>query len=325
MSVLLMIAVPTVAAQAVSCKASGDMDEATHAAIISAGQRYFDMAAHGDLANLRQNAAPRAISDFADIEAAVNNDRSEIAGSRGTARPPFLLEAQGTAPIAHAEFFCGVFNRRGQTADSAVFKFENFAPGKYGAVIFDAGSATSPSTVSFLLQQQASDWKLSGLYIAPAQAAGHAADWYVSRARDYKGKHDFHNAWLYYLQARILKSPLPFMSTADTDKLYDESQSLQPSDFPVGAETAELAAGAETYRLSAVFPQAVGGDLDLIVKYQSSDVSDTAEAYHSNVTVIKAMLAKFPELRDAFSAVVARAVEPSGRDYGTLMKMRDIK
>jgi len=41
--------------------------------------------------------------------------------------------------------------------------------------------------------------------------------------------------------------------------------------------------------------------------------------------VIKALVAKYPELRDAFAGVVARAVDPSGRDYGTLLPMKDIK
>ena len=34
---------------------------------------------------------------------------------------------------------------------------------------------------------------------------------------------------------------------------------------------------------------------------------------------------KYPEFRDAFDGVVARAVEPSGRDYGSLLPMKDIK
>jgi hypothetical protein len=34
---------------------------------------------------------------------------------------------------------------------------------------------------------------------------------------------------------------------------------------------------------------------------------------------------KFPELREAFDGVVARAVEQTGRDYGTMMPMKEIK
>lgn len=321
---LLMMIGANAVSGAESCKTANDLDAATRAAIVSAGQRYFDMAAKGDGANLRQNAMA-AGTDLASMEATVKSHQAEIAGSKGTVRPPFLLEAEGVVPSAQAEFLCGVFNRRGQTADSAVFKLENLAPGKYAVVIFDAPSANPPSAISFLLQQQGSDWKLRGLYVTPAEAAGHEADWFVSQAREYKGKHELHNAWLYYLQARILISPLPFMSTAATDKLYDESQPLQPADFPTGVSTADLEVGAATYKLIAVFPQAVGDDLDLIVKYQSSDVSDSAVAYQSNLTVIKALIAKFPELKDAFAGVVARAVEPTGRDYGTLLRRKEIK
>ena len=41
--------------------------------------------------------------------------------------------------------------------------------------------------------------------------------------------------------------------------------------------------------------------------------------------MIKALVAKYPEYRAAFAGVVARAVEPSGRDYGTLLAMKEIK
>jgi hypothetical protein len=40
---------------------------------------------------------------------------------------------------------------------------------------------------------------------------------------------------------------------------------------------------------------------------------------------MKALLAKYPELRDAFAAVVARAVDPNGRDYGTMLGVKEIK
>ncbi len=43
------------------------------------------------------------------------------------------------------------------------------------------------------------------------------------------------------------------------------------------------------------------------------------------MAVIKALIAKYPELKEAFAGVVARAVDPSGHDYGTLLAMKDIK
>jgi len=326
LSLLLVVVamLAAVGAQAEKCQTSSDMDAATRTAILSAAQRYFDMAASGDLTNLRQNAIPAVASSFSGIEAAVNDHRSEIAGSHGTVRPAFLLEVEGTAPAAHSEFFCGVFNKHGQTADSAVFSLDDLAQGKYAIVILDAATS-SPSTVSFVLQETGSEWRLGGLYIKPVQAAGHAAEWFLSRAHDYKTRNQMHNAWLYYRQALILTSPLPFMKTAATDKIIDESQPLQPADFPADARTVDLPAGSVTYKLTTIFPQAVGNDLDLIVKYQANDVSDTNHTYQTNVTVIKTLVAKFPELKEAFAGVVTRAVEPGGRDYGTLLAMKDIK
>jgi hypothetical protein len=87
----------------------------------------------------------------------------------------------------------------------------------------------------------------------------------------------------------------------------------------------DLSAGGKIYHLTDIFPLAEAGDFDVVVKYQSADVSNTARTFQENTSVIKALVAKYPEFRDAFAGVVARAVEPSGRDYGTLLPMKDIK
>ena len=43
------------------------------------------------------------------------------------------------------------------------------------------------------------------------------------------------------------------------------------------------------------------------------------------MAVIKALVGKYPELREAFAGVVARGVAPSGQDYGSMLPMKDIK
>ena len=301
------------------------MDDATRTALTTAALRYFDLIAKGDTATLRQGMIPGAASDFSGIETTVKGSETALAGSRATVRPPFLLVADGAAPIPHAEFLCGVFGSKGQTSDSAVFSLNNLPPGKYAVVILDAPSPKGEYMVSLILQQQSSDWKLDNLYIKTANSAGHGSDWFAARARGFQSKGQMHNAWLYYLEARSLASPLPLMSTAATDKLYDESQKVLPVDLPAGDKTATLSTGTATYKLTALFPEAVGNDLDLIVKYQAAEISNTAQAYQNNVAVMKALLKKYPELRDAFAAVVARAVDPAGHDYGTMLAMKDIK
>lgn len=322
---LLLLAAATSGAQAQACQNANDLDDATRTAITAAGQRYFGMAAKGDVASLRQNSIPSLAGDFAGVENTVKDHQADLSGAQSTSKGVFLLEAQGAAPVPHAEFYCGVFGKNGQTAGSAIFYLDNLPPGNYGVIIFDASSAKGRTAFSTVLQQLGADWKLAGLYIKAEQIAGHDSDWFVTRARDYKAKGQLHNAWFFYLQARNLISPLPFMSTLSTDRLYDESEKVQPSDVPADGRSADLVAGTGTYKLTAIFPEAVGNDLDLIVKYPLADISNTNQTYQSNVAVMKALLAKFPEIRDAFAAVVARAVDPTGHDYGTLLAMKDIK
>ncbi len=322
---LAFLALSTIPARAQSCLTSSELDDAARGSITSAAQRFFDLAAKGDVATVRQNAIPSLASDFSAVESRIKDRQADLAASRPAAPSIFLLETEGKDTVPHAEFLCGVFGKNGQTQGSAAFSFDNLAPGKYAVVLMAASSPKTRTNFAAILQQAGTDWKLAGLYIAPAETGGHDSDWFLTRARDYKSKGQLHNAWLFFLQARNLISPLSFMSTLATDRLYDELQSAQPADIPVSGKPADLAAGTTTYRLTALFPAAVGDDLDLIVKYQAADVSNTNQAYQSNVTVMKALLTRYPEMRDAFAGIVARAVDPTGRDYGTLLAMKDVK
>lgn len=322
---LLTLAFLPRTAKAQTCQTSSELDDATRNAITAAAQRYFTMAARGDSASLRQNAIPSLASDFAGVEATVKDHQQDLAGAQATVKASFVLDAQGAAPSAHDEFYCGVFGKNGQTANSAAFYLDNLPPGKYAIVLLDATGTKGRTMFSQVLQQNGTDWKLGGLYVKSAQIAGHDSEWFLNQARSYKTKGQMHNAWFYYLEARSLISPLPFMSTLATDKLFDESQSTQPADVPTSGKTADLPAAGTVYKVTSIFPEVVGNDLDLIVKYQSANVANPNLAYQDNVNVMKALVTKYPELRDAFAGVVARAVDANGRDYGTLLAMKDIK
>lgn len=325
LSLLAIVALGVLTVTAQTCQTSGDLDDSTRSSLTAAAQRAFALAIKGDLVSLRQSAIPSLAADFSAVETRVKDHQSDLAGAQAIVKNIFLLQAEGSAPNPRAEFYCGVFGKTGQTATSAVFYLNNLPPGKYGVVLLEATSPKGKLSFSPILQQQGSDWKLGDLYIKSSQIAGHDSDWFLTQARQYKAKGQMHNAWFFYLQARNMISPLPFMSTAATDKLYDESQGAQPADLPADRKTADLVAGSATYRLIAIFPEAVSNDLDLIVRYQVADASNGNQAYQTNVEVIKALVAKYPELRDAFVAVVARAVDAAGHDYGTLLPMKDIK
>lgn len=313
------------AAYAQTCLAAPDMGAPMRTALESTAQRYFEMSAHGDTAGLRQNSIPGLAASFGGVEAAVKDNATSFMAAHAVPRPPFLLTADGPEPVPRAEFLCGVFGSSGQTSQSAVFVLNNLPPGKYGVVILDVSGGKESRTLTLILQQAGTDWKLAGFYARSTEAAGQNGAWYEQKARDFKKKSQNHNAWLYYREAIALSSPVDFMSTLASDKLYDEAQSVQPADMPMNGTPVDLGAAGKTYRMTEVFPLAVGSDLDVVVKYASPDISNTQKIFQDNMTVIKALVDKYPELREAFAGVVARAVAPSGQDYGSMLPMKETK
>ncbi len=316
---VLTLLLCSVAAWSQRCTEAKDMDSATRNAIESAARQYFDMAAKGDSAGLQQNAIPAVAQNFGGISNAVRDNLASIQGSQANVRSVFLLDAANqTGTIERAEFYCGVYGAYGHTANSSAFIIPNLPAGTYALAIVDAQGAKDPFSISFVLQQTGQQWKLAGYYAKSGTAAGHNGDWYVQQARDYKQKGDNPTAYFYYWQARDLLAPVPFMSTLQLDRLYDEMQQVTPKDLPIGGQNVNFNANGKTYQLTNMFPLPVGNELDLIVKYSSPDISDTAKTWQSNMDLINALLAKYPAFRDAFQALVARAVAPNGQDYGTI-------
>jgi hypothetical protein len=271
---------------------------------------------------LQQNSIPEVANNFSGIQAAITDNKANF-GSGSTVRGTYELDAPGNAPIARAEFYCGIYNSQ----DRIGFYLSNLPPGRYALVILDANGGKVPMAVSMILQQMKSlNWNLAGFYARPTSLAGHDAQWYLNQARQYKTKGQTHNAWLYYLTAWDLTAPVPFMSTRQLEAIADEMQSAKPADLPGPQQPLAVASGGKSFQVTQLFALPVDNGLGLVVKFQVPyDVSNTSHAYADNVEVMKALLVKYPEFREAFSSVVARAVAPSGQDYGTLLAMKDVK
>ena len=311
----------SLSAIAEECKMGNDLDAATKSQLESTAQRFFSMAAMGDTTNLQQASIPSLAADFSGVQGLISEQKANF-GTSSSVRGAYELDAPGNGPIARAEFYCGIFN----SPDRVGFFLNNLPAGRYGLVILDAKGGKVPMTVSMILQQMASQqWKLGGFYARPTQLAGHDAQWYITQARQYKAKGETHNAWFYYLAAWDLSAPVPFMGTTQLDKISDEMQSAKPADVPSPDHTLSLPSAGKTYNVTQLFAVPVQDGLGLVVKYSVADVSNTSQAFTDNMAVMKALVAKYPEFREAFSSIVARAVAPSGQDYGTLLAMKDVK
>lgn len=318
----LLVAWPLVPARGEECFSGSDIEPAVHNALEHSASSYYQMAMSGDFAGLKQSSTPSLASDFSGIEQAVASNHDNLQGSQATQRAAYLLSAPGDATIARAEFFCGIFN----SPERVTFVVPNLPPGRYAVVIDDVSGGKQPVALTLVLNQQGGSWKLAGLTIKPRQAAGHDSSWFLTQAEQYRQKGDNFTAWLYYLEAWDLAEPVNFMYTTQRDRIADALQPLKPADPPSKEHPMLLALGAETYRVIDLYPDAVGSNLALVVKYEAvTDVSNTAQTFAANSKVIKAVVDRFPALRAAFDSVVARAVDASGRDYGTLLALKDVK
>ena len=308
------------------CQTSEDLEAPVRARVESAAGKYFDLAGKGDVAGLKSSAIPSVAEAFSGIAAAVQENQASFSQAQSAVRATYLLTAEGDAPLERAEFLCGVFGKSGQTATSSVFVLNGLPLGRYAVVILNVTGKGQDEryAVAFVLQEMAGDWKLGGFFVKPVLSAGHDSGWFAERARRFAAKGQAHNAWFYFLQARNLATLVPFMSTRETDRLYDEAQKVgsadAPEDFP-----ASLDAAGKAYKIKSAFAYGVAGEVNLVVKYEYLDVSDTVKVFAENQAVAKALVMKWPELRDGFGAIVARATEASGKDFGTLVDLKDLK
>jgi|SRR5664279_1061633 hypothetical protein len=309
-------------AQAQTCYTGSEIDAPTAKAVDAAAQQYFRMSAQGDVTGLRANAMPEIARNFAGIEQAVVDNQSYFAQGSPSDTRIFVLDAsESKAALQRANFYCGIYN----SADRVGFSIPNLPPGRY-AVSIAKVTGQHPITLTMILQDAGTNsWKLAGYYARPNSIGEHDGQWFLSKAREYKEKGQGYNAWFYYLTAWDLTAPVDFMGTPQLDKLSDELQAARPGDLPSTAAPLQLTAIGKTFKVTDIAAVPVPGNLDLRLQYQTPDAANPMLATQDNLAVSNALLTKYPEFREAFGAVIARATDDLGHAYSTLTPMKDLK
>lgn len=316
----IVLVVPRVL-PAQTCSTGSDLDAAAKSAIDNAAMQYLQMSKNGDVAGLKTNAIPQLTSDFGSIEQAVVTNKPYLAEGQATIAGTYLLDAsQAKAPLPRAEFYCGIYN----SADRQAFFIPNLPPGRY-AIVIQKVNGKDPITLTLVLQNLGGAWKLAGYYPRLDSVGGHDGAWYLAKAREYKAKGYSHDAWFYYLTAWDLTAPVNFMSTPQLDKIADEMQTARPSDLPSDSSPLSISANGKVFRITEFAAVPVDNNLDLRIRYQNPDAGNSGVAFQDNMALIKAVVAKYPEVRDAFNSIIARAVDNSGHEYGSLLPVKDIK
>ena len=320
---LLSILIPGVGQvlPAQTCSSGADLDAASKTAIDNAATQYLNMSKTGDVAGLKANAIPAITGDFSSIEQAVVTNKQYLADGQATITGTYLLDAsQAKAALQRADFYCGIYN----SPDRVGFSIPNLPPGRYGVAIQKV-NGKDPITLTLVLQDMGGAWKLAGYYPRLDSIGGHDGQWYLGKARDFKSKGQNYDAWFYYLTAWDLTAPVNFMSTPQLDKIANEMQSARPSDLPSDNAPLSLSANGKTFKVTEFAAVPVDNKLDLRIRYENANASNSGLAFQDNMAVIKAAVAKYPEFREAFDSVIARAVDSSGHEYGSLLPIKDIK
>ncbi|HLH05833.1 MAG TPA: hypothetical protein VKW78_01205 [Terriglobales bacterium] len=318
---LVLFSFPVLCA-AQTCDMGDDIDAATRTAVQQTAQRYFQMASRSDSASLQQNAIASLAADFSGIQYSLSQNKDNLAGATATPQGTYLL-SETTAPAnGRAEFFCGIYN----SPDRVSFVIPNLTPGKYAVVVENVSGGKQPMQLTFVLQQDASGaWKLGGIYPRSKEIAGHDQDWYIAQARQYKAKGNNFDAWYYYVVAWDMAAPVDFMFNVAKDKVADEMQAVRPPDLPSPDKPLTVTGNGKTFQFVQMFPVEYEKGLYLVMKYRVPQLGSNAQMFADNTDAMKAMVAKYPQLREAFAGLVARALDPSGQDYGTPLAMNNIK
>ncbi len=303
------------------CTSGADIDTATATAIDNAAKQYLNMSKNGDVAGLEANAIPQIKGDFDAIEQAVVTNKEYLAEGTPTITDTYLLDAsQSKETLPRAEFYCGIYNSPQREA----FFIPNLPPGRY-AIVIQKVNGKDPITLTLVLQDVGGAWKLAGYYPRLDEIGGHDGQWYLTQAQAFKAKGQLHNAWFYYLTAWDLTAPVNFMSTPQLDQISSEMQSARPADLPSAASPLSLSANGKVFKVTEMTAVPVDNKLDLRIRYENPAAADSGAAFQDNMAVIKAIVAKYPELREGFDSIIARAVDSSGHEYGSLLPVKEIK
>ena len=326
---LVILAVST--ARAEVCTTQSQMKDADRDSLAAAARTLTADVIASNTAALRAATADDLTKDFAAVTFLVANTAARLAGGSPVVDQVYLLDATTIKPGANgadaeAQFFCSL-NRSVAEAD---FVIPGLKPGTYGFAVVHVDHGTSPWRIAYLLERDGATWKMAGIYPNASTAAGHDGLWYWKDARQRAAEKQKWNAWLEYGEADALLRPAAFVDSTHLEKLHTEQTSAAPAvvsdgvsaDVPLVVKAAD---GTEFHVTSIRLDDAAGGDRpDVVVHLRVDPLSDVAAARKRNADAMRAVLAAYPELRQAFHGIAVVAEAPGASPFTTESPMADI-
>jgi hypothetical protein len=312
------------AAWGVSCTTQSQMTQAERAVFEQAARRVGSEIQAGNVAAVRADTITSVAAKFDPLAASIAQVAPEIQKATLTVETLYSLKATDLqAGGGNAEFFCSVPN----SSLLVTVTIPELPPGDYLLAVLHATGVANPRQITMILQNEpagSAEWKLAGLYIRSLMEAGHDGVWYWNRARAYAEKKQNWNAYFYYQTAAFLLNPVDFLSSPNLQKLDKEMQGVKPAELP-GKTPLTVQAGGQSLAITGLRTESFGGGLDLVVDYKAQGVSGPVETRTQIVELMKALLAKYPELRTGFHGLWVYAHSEQGQPFAIELPMNQIQ
>lgn len=322
--VAALFLLPAGSAYAVSCTTQAELKEPERTALVSAAHTIAaDMQANNADA-VKAATIPSVASNFNGIASSIQKISPELAGATINVTSVYDLEASDAQPGEDAvQFFCGV----AANDLHVIFNIPGLPAGHFAFVIVEATGVKNPQRLSMLLEksgpQNGGAWQLAGFFPRPLTSAGHDGVWYWAKARDYnKAGHPW-TAYFYYQTAVYLLLPAEFVDSNNFDKLIQELRGATPGGLP-GAQPMSINVDGSPVPITNIRTDSTFGGFDLVVRYETADVSNPAAARTKTIALMKALLALHPEWKDAFHGLWVFANAPNQQPFSLELSMPQI-
>lgn len=316
------------AAHAVSCVTTSQIPASDRNTYVNAVTALASRVRAGDVAGVRSQTIAAVAAQFDGMASSIKAVSPQLRGSTLTFEAVYYLKATDlTAGQDEAQFFCAP----PESSRVVTIVIPQLPPGNYVVALVHATGTPTPQQMTFLLQNdppESRDWKLGGFFYRPLTLGGQDGVWYWTKARDYANRKEGWNAYFYYQTALFLSTPVNFISSPNLEKLQKEAQSSLPASMPVtglSANTPMALKGSNgVFNITGMRTSDFSGNLDLVIEYQASNVSDPAATHTQIIDLMKSLLAQYPELRQGFHGLWVYAQAPGQNPYAIELPMDQI-
>jgi hypothetical protein len=309
---------------AVSCTTQAEMKEPMRTSIASTARQLATKMQAADVNGVRSQTIPGVASNFDRIASTIQGIAPSIKGAILNVTSVYDLQASDAQPGDDAvQFFCG----EAANGPHVIFNIPHLPAGHFAFAIVEATGVKSPERLSLLLQnsgaQESGNWQLAGLFPRPLVADGHDGVWYWEKARSYNKAGQPWNSFFYYQTAIYLLLPADFVDSNNFDKLIQEQGAATPPGLP-GAQPMSLNVAGSLVNVTNIHTDSTFGGYDLVVQYQTEDVSDPVKARAKTVALMKALLNMHPEWKEGFHGLWVFANAPNQQPFSLELSMPQI-